>query len=698
MGMTGLAKRQDLVTKCGRKGHVAKTYRTADYFVNIYKELQQLKTKQPETHLAEAHSLDAPLVEATENYMVCDTLTNSNVNSGVVIIGTTQRESMLTDGIYSEVALLDNATTYTILWDSIFFLFPGGHTDAWQICKMHTIAGGQDFKYREGRATIVLPGGATLQMDNAMYAPDAHRSLISFKDLRANGIYTTTSVVKEKEALVLQRGTAVLATTFTGCGGLYELPITSGATPQKASLASEPSQPRAEDSVKPTGPPTKVGLWHKWMGHPGSTMFRRMVPILSGHEVCLGDINKLGVCGACAQGKLINRPSRWKLPTELPPRLHCLHGDVCGPITPHSGPFRYFMVLVDTIGIHFEVTLLSTQNIIFAKLLAMLIRFKAHYPDFPVKTLRMDNAGEFKSQHFEDYCMATGIELTYSVPYEHSHNGLAEAFIKKLQLISRPLLIQANLPAHFWSHVVLHATTLLRYRPTLLNDFSPLELLSGRKPDVFHFQVFGCQVWVPAPEPQRTTISKHRIAGVYVGFDSPSVIRYLTPSTGVLHKASFQNSQFDENSFPSVTSPQPNTPLEFWAPETFTLNPDPRTALTDSEVKKLLDLQALAEKLPDGFTNISRVTRDPLPGSGPAPLSIRPKRQPLEPPTVKKAKVSNHTVLDIPLAVLEPKAFTCSGAEHIMTFIQEINHPNSDPLTLEEAKASSDWPKWNDAI
>ena len=90
------------------------------------------------------------------------------------------------------------------------------------------------------------------------------------------------------------------------------------------------------------------------------------------------------------------------------------------------------MVLVDAVGIHFEVSLLSTRNIVFSKLLAMLIKFRTHYPDYPVKTLRMDNAGEFKSQHFEDYCMATGIELTYSVPYEHSQNGLAEAFIKKI--------------------------------------------------------------------------------------------------------------------------------------------------------------------------------------------------------------------------------------------------------------------------
>ena len=78
------------------------------------------------------------------------------------------------------------------------------------------------------------------------------------------------------------------------------------------------------------------------------------------------------------------------------------------------------MVLVDVACIYFEVSLLSSRNIVFAKVLAMLIKFRIHHSHFPVKSLRMDNAKEFRSQHFEDYCLATGIDLTYSVPYEHS--------------------------------------------------------------------------------------------------------------------------------------------------------------------------------------------------------------------------------------------------------------------------------------
>lgn len=72
---------------------------------------------------------------------------------------------------------------------------------------------------------------------------------------------------------------------------------------------------------------------------------------------------------------------------------------------------------------------------VFPKTLAMLLKFRNHYPDHLVRFLRMENALEFKSQAFEDYCAGTGIELTYSAPYEHSQNDLAEAFIKKIQLI-----------------------------------------------------------------------------------------------------------------------------------------------------------------------------------------------------------------------------------------------------------------------
>ena len=167
------------------------------------------------------------------------------MSSGIAIKGTTLRESLHTVGIHLEVALLESATTHTILRDPLFFSFIGSQIEAWQVCKMHTIAGGCNFKFREGRAIIALLGDVTLLVEQAMYASTAHRSLINFKDLTACGIHTFTMLKNNKEVLELRQGIEVLAITYVETSGLYELPIINGVHPHngiKTSLVNNLSQ------------------------------------------------------------------------------------------------------------------------------------------------------------------------------------------------------------------------------------------------------------------------------------------------------------------------------------------------------------------------------------------------------------------------------------------------------------------------
>ena len=241
-------------------------------------------------------------------------------------------------------------------------------------------------------------------------------------------------------------------------------------------------------------------------------------------------------------------------------------GIFVGPINPPSGTFKYYFVLVDASGSHFEVSLLPTRNMVFPRILAILLRYRNHFPENPIKYLRMDNAQEFRSHAFEDYCAATGIILTYSVSYEHSQNELAEPFIKKVQLIAMPLLLHANLPSNLWGHAVLHVASLLKLRSTLLNTQTPHELLSGRPPDISHLRVSGCQIWIPLHDPHRHKIGAHRQQGVYVGFDSPSIIGYLDLTTSNLYKARFANCCFIETKFPPLPSNTQSKPLNFGAP------------------------------------------------------------------------------------------------------------------------------------
>ena len=212
-----------------------------------------------------------------------------------------------------------------------------------------------------------------------------------------------------------------------------------------------------------------------------------------------------------------------------------------------------------------EAILLTTRNLVFSKIPAILIGYKNYFPEYPVKFLRMDNVLEFRSHAFEDYYTVSCITLTYAVPYEHSQNGLAEVFITKVQLISRPLLIYAKLLDSLWDNAVLHAATLLRLIPTLQNQQIPYELLAGQPSNIIHLHVFGCQVWVHVSESQRKTIGTHRSEAIYLGYDSPSIIRYMDPKTGTILKAWLANCKFIEHMFPTppVDRTFKPTPLKF---------------------------------------------------------------------------------------------------------------------------------------
>ena len=163
-------------------------------------------------------------------------------------------------------------------------------------------------------------------------------------------------------------------------------------------------------------------------------MMRHIVQNSNGHPLTSRQILKshdFG-CTACSQDKLIIRPYFTKIASGSLAFLERIQGDICGPIHPPSGPFRYFMVLIDASTRWSHACILSTRNVAFSRLLAQIVWPKAQFPDHPIKTIRLDNDGEFPSQVFLDYCMSIGINVQYSIAYVHTQNGLAESFIKRL--------------------------------------------------------------------------------------------------------------------------------------------------------------------------------------------------------------------------------------------------------------------------
>ena len=125
--------------------------------------------------------------------------------------------------------------------------------------------------------------------------------------------------------------------------------------------------------------PKTFVLWHDRLGHHWSSMIRRIIEHSHGHPLKNQKIllpNEYPYV-VCSQGQLIVKPYFSKVTFESPVFLEKIHGDICGPIHPPSGHFRYFMVLTDASTKWSHVFLLSIRNVAFARFLAQMIKLRA---------------------------------------------------------------------------------------------------------------------------------------------------------------------------------------------------------------------------------------------------------------------------------------------------------------------------------
>jgi hypothetical protein len=146
--------------------------------------------------------------------------------------------------------------------------------------------------------------------------------------------------------------------------------------------------------------------------------------------------------------------------------------------------------------------------------------------------------------------MIQRIEVQHLVSYVYTQNGLVESLIKRIKLIARPLLHNCNLPITCLGHVVLHIADLIQLRPTTYHITSPLYLVCANAPSMSYLGKFGYVVYAPISSPQHTTMGPHRKLGIYVGYYSPSIIKYLEPMTEDLFMAQYDYCIFNEDHFP----------------------------------------------------------------------------------------------------------------------------------------------------
>jgi hypothetical protein len=147
--------------------------------------------------------------------------------------------------------------------------------------------------------------------------------------------------------------------------------------------------------------------------------------------------------------------------------------------------------------------------------------------------------------------------------------------------------------------------------PTTYHTTSPLHLVWGNPPNISHLRKFGCVVYTLVSPPQRTAMGPHRKLGIYVGYQSPSIIKYLAPLTGDLYTTRFADCIFNEDHFPTLGGEfkYPNDWQEVNWDDKSILSSHPRTQESELQVQKIIELQHFANNFPDAFTDYNGITK-----------------------------------------------------------------------------------------
>jgi hypothetical protein len=133
----------------------------------------------------------------------------------------------------------------------------------------------------------------------------------------------------------------------------------------------------------------------------------------------------------------------------------------------------------------------------------------------------------------EEYLEEEGIKHEFSAPYTPQQNGVVERKNRTLLDMVRTMLGEFKTPERFWTEAmstVCHTINRV-YLHRLLKKTS-YELLTGNKPNVSYFRVFGSKCYILVKKCRNSKFAPKAVEGFLLGYDSN------TKAYRVFHKSS----------------------------------------------------------------------------------------------------------------------------------------------------------------
>jgi hypothetical protein len=172
----------------------------------------------------------------------------------------------LCQGNLEDICIPDSGATHTILKEKKYFseLRPTQAT-------INAISGPADLIEGTRKAHFMLPNGTRFLINNALFSPKSKRNLLSFNDIHHNGYDTQTVTIDDKKFMHIIYKNHVLERLPTLGSGLHYTYI---SMIESHMVLKEKS---CDLGI--------LSLWHDRLGHPGTTMMRRIIEGTNGHPL-----------------------------------------------------------------------------------------------------------------------------------------------------------------------------------------------------------------------------------------------------------------------------------------------------------------------------------------------------------------------------------------------------------------------------
>ncbi|XP_050945481.1 uncharacterized protein LOC127150835 [Cucumis melo] len=277
--------------------------------------------------------------------------------------------------------------------------------------------------------------------------------------------------------------------------------------------------------------------------------------------------------------------------------------------------YRYYVLFIDDFSRFTWIYFLKHRSELSRTYIEFANMIRTQF-SCPIKTLRTDNALEYKDSTLLSFLSQQVTLVQRSCPHTSQQNGRAERKHHHILDSVRALLLSASCLEKFWGEAALTSVyTINRLPSSVLQNISPFERLYGTPPNYSNLKVFGCACFVLLHPHEHTKLEPRARLYCFFGYDTEHKgFRYWDPFSNRLcisrHVTFWEHTMFSRLS---------SFHASFSSPQSF---------FTDTSI----DLFPLSESTPDNELAQSAPTsvtsdQSPISDGSPDPTPDTPPRR-----------------------------------------------------------------------